>query len=88
VRSHDERNQILQVTHTYSHVWLKYHVLYQMARRVRYLAEPQQWVPFAAIGSRVISPYLYPIEASVEKHMRRKLNFQSIELADPGRAEQ
>jgi hypothetical protein len=81
VRSHDERNEILMTTHTYAPIWIKYSPLYDMSRKVRYLANPEAWLPFSKLLDRVIKPYLYPIEKLVQQHLKIQLDLPPVEFS-------
>lgn len=67
VVSHETRNAVLRSTNRYLAIWRAYQPLYTLSRTVRYMAEPAQWVPHAAITSDVFRRYLYPVEQSVQR---------------------
>lgn len=69
VVSHNSRNETLATTARYSRIWLLYQPLYDLSRRIRYLANPLQWVPWDKLESEVFRRYLYPLERSVQKLM-------------------
>ncbi len=64
--SHDVRNTTLKQTNRYEHIWKHYYPLYDLSRKVRYLAAPAQWVKYQDIDKNVLRKYLYPIEKSVK----------------------
>src|SRR5687767_14320695 len=45
VINHEARNSVLMNTNRYANIWLKYQPLYDLSRKVRYLADPAKWVP-------------------------------------------
>jgi len=69
VVSHDVRNRTLMLTNRYSHIWKHYQPLYDLSRTVRYLANPEKWVPWGQVETHVVKRYLWPIEDSVQKLM-------------------
>ena len=69
VHSHDTRNATLKQTNRYEYIWKRYAPLYDLSRKVRYLASPSDWIQLRDIQPKVLRGYLYPIEASVKKLM-------------------
>lgn len=67
--SHDGRNATLKQTNRYEYIWRHYSPLYDLSRKVRYLADPSLWIQPGDIESHVLKRYLYPIESSVKKLM-------------------
>ena len=65
--SHDTRNTTLKQTNRYDYIWKQYSPLYDLSRKVRYLARPELWIQHQDVESKVLKKYLYPIESSVEK---------------------
>src|ERR1700683_2927239 len=59
--SHKTRNDVLIRTNRYDAIRRAYLPLYDLSRTVRYLAEPEKWVPLERIQKDVIARYLYPI---------------------------
>jgi hypothetical protein len=87
INSHDARNSALLNTNRYAFIKDKYLPLYDLSRRVRYLAEPAKWVPPDRIQTDVVHRYLSPIEQSVQKLMGQDLGLTAIQLnAVPPRA--
>jgi len=80
VTSHQQRNGVLVVTNRYQFIWRHYQPLYQLSQTVRYLADPAEWVPADQIQQQVVNRYLHPIEQSVERLMKRDLQFPPIKL--------
>jgi len=80
VNSHDSRNNVLMQTRRYQQIWKHYQPLHDLSRRIRYLAEPEKWVPVEQIPAQVLGRYLYPLENSVQKLMGAELNLQGIVL--------
>ena len=66
VYSHEARNTTLKQTNRYEYIWKHYYPLYDLSRKVRYLAAPAQWVKHQDIDKNVLRKYLYPIEKSVK----------------------
>lgn len=67
--NHDMRNTTLKQTNRYDYIWRHYGPLYDLSRKVRYLAAPSLWIQPRDIESKVLKRYLYPIESSVKKLM-------------------
>lgn len=57
-----------------------YHPLYDLSRKVRYTADPNQWIPPDQIDRLVIRGCLIPLEQSVERLLDRVLSLPPIEL--------
>ncbi len=66
VYSHDARNGTLKHTNRYAFIWKHYNPLYDLSRKVRYLAAPGLWIRYEDIEGKVLKKYLYPIEKSVQ----------------------
>ncbi|MGB7158802.1 MAG: hypothetical protein WBD40_12085 [Tepidisphaeraceae bacterium] len=84
VTSHDSRNRVLFETNRYLQIKRHYIPLYDLARTVRYLANPQVWVPYAQVETQVLRRHLYPLETSVQKLMGASLGFSEIHLSTGG----
>lgn len=63
--SHDSRNATLKQTNRYDKSWRHYAPLYDLSRKVRYLADPAIWIKAEDIDVQVLRRILYPIERSV-----------------------
>ena len=74
--SHDARNDTLKRVNRYQQIYRHYRPLYDLSRRVRYLAKPAEWLPAAEIETGIFGRYLYPLETSVAK-------LTSFDLAKP-----
>ncbi|MGI9012887.1 MAG: hypothetical protein ACR2GY_01395 [Phycisphaerales bacterium] len=81
--SHETRNRALMKTNRYAKLWDLYQPLHDLSRTIRYLADPQLWVAWDAIDKEVVRRYLYPIEKSVLKLMKKDLDLPKIQLAPP-----
>lgn len=62
--SHESRNLVLSKTNRYLKIRECYLPMYTLSRTIRYLANPQQWVPSEKIETHIFERYLYPIEQS------------------------
>lgn len=80
VTSHEARNRVVLETNRYLQVKRHYMPLYHLARTVRYLADPQVWVPLAEIEPNVLRRYLYPLEQSVQKLIGEDLKLEVLTL--------
>ncbi|HSV14458.1 MAG TPA: hypothetical protein VLI90_09370 [Tepidisphaeraceae bacterium] len=80
VTDHEARNRALKLTNRYEQINLKYEALYGLARTIRYFANPTKWVAPERIYKDVVVRYLYPIEASVQKHMGQDLGLGDVKL--------
>ena len=80
IHSHETRNDVLQRTNRYSKIYKLYHPLYQLARTVRYLANPAEWIKYTDVDDKVIQAYLYPIEKSAETLLKADLELSPIVL--------
>jgi len=84
VNSHDSRNEVLMNTRRYTRIWDAYQPLHDLSRRIRYLADPLQWITFEDIPKQVFRRYLYPIEESVYRLMAVPHTHVDIPLQKPG----
>lgn len=80
--NHDTRNSVLVHTNRYQHINRHFKPLYQLSRTVRYMVEPQNWVPRDQIKPQIFVRYLYPIEASVQKLTGRSMKLIDIPLRE------
>lgn len=80
IASHDARNEALKQVNRYKHIYQHYRPLYDLSRRVRYLADPVKWIPFEKIESHVMCGYLYPIENSVIRLANLELKLGPVAL--------
>lgn len=80
VTSHQGRNRVLFETNRYTQIRKHYIPLYDLARTVRYLADPQAWLPADQIAQNVIRRYLYPLERSVQKLTNQAPEFAPLQL--------
>ena len=81
VHSHDARNATLKLTNRYESIWRHYSPIYDLSRKVRYLAAPAAWIPHAEIESRILKKYLYPIEHAVFIFKRNVADFAASRFA-------
>lgn len=81
ITSHRERNDVLLRTNRFSRIWSAYHPLYNLSRTIRYMARPQDWVPWQSLEREVIGRYLTPIETSVQNLTGEPLELPRIKLA-------
>jgi hypothetical protein len=81
VTSHEGRNRVLFETNRYSQIRKHYMPLYDLARTVRYLADPRAWVPPDQIEKNVVNRYLYPLERSVQKLIGEQIELAPLSLA-------
>ena len=84
VTNHEGRNRTLAGTNRYEKVNESYQPLYNLSRVVRYLAQPQKWVPPHHIQRQVVERYVYPIERSVQKLIGRDLTLPPIRILTSG----
>ena len=84
VNSHESRNAVLFQTNRYAQIKRHYMPLFSLARTVRYMGNPQAWVPATRIEKDVIQRYLYPLEKSVQKLMNQDLGLSTIGVATEG----
>lgn len=68
---HKRRNVAVANSNRLEFIAKKYDPLYQLCRKVRYLAEPGLWVPLAEFDRQIVRGYLYPIEQSAFRLLRR-----------------
>ena len=76
VTSHEGRNGALMRTNRYDKIFRAYHPLYNLSQTVRYLAEPQKWIPPHEVSETVLAKHLYPIEQSVQKLAKLNLDLE------------
>jgi hypothetical protein len=81
VSNHEGRFKAMAALNRLLRVRTLYHPLYDLCRKVRYVADPNQWIPAAEIDAQVIRRYLLPLEKSVEKLLGRNLALSPIALA-------
>lgn len=77
---HASRNGILSETNSYSKIWGHYRPLYSLSREIRYMANPQTWLPADQISGQIIKRYVYPPEKSVLGMIAVDLNLPPIEI--------
>jgi len=80
VTSHHARNDVLMRTNKYSQIWKHYQPLYDLSRTVRYLAKPQQWVPYDQVEPQVLRRLLYPLEQAVQRQLNETVDLPAIVL--------
>jgi uncharacterized membrane protein YecN with MAPEG domain len=80
--SHETRNDTLKQVNRYRFIYIAYRPLYDLSRRVRYLANPTDWVPSALIEKQVLAKNLYPIEQSVTRLTGLNLNSAAVRLRE------
>jgi len=78
--SHQKRNEMIANVRKLEFIAERYDVLYQLARKVRYLADPAKWVPLADVEQKVLRAYLYPIEHSAYKLLNLQETHTLIKL--------
>ncbi len=76
--SHSTRNGVLAKTNRYKAIYRSYHTLYDLSRTVRYLAEPNMWIPLDQIEVNVLERCFYKIEKSVKKLLKIDLELGKI----------
>jgi hypothetical protein len=81
VHSHETRNCVLTGTNRYMVIWRTYQPLHDLSRKIRYMADPQEWVPPSLIDKQVLRRYLYPIEKSVKNLMPVPIDLPEIVIA-------
>ena len=81
VNSHGTRNFTLAQTNRYANVWKCYRPLHDLSRKVRYLADPSEWVPLENIERDIFKRYFYPLERSVVRLLKQNVEFPPIVLA-------
>jgi len=80
VHSHESRNNVLNRTRRYEKIWDHYQPLYDLSRRIRYLASPRDWIRADDIPGKVFSRFLFPIENSAHGLMGLEHTAPSIAL--------
>jgi hypothetical protein len=80
ITDHTSRNATLSHTNRYSKIWKLYHPLFGLSRTVRYLANPKKWVPWPEVEFQIFRRYLYPIEKSVLKLMKKDDSLPPISM--------
>ena len=80
VVNHESRNRTLRNTNRYQKLHQHYQPLYILSRTVRYMAQPQQWLPQDQIEQNVLLRNLYPIEQSAQKLLKRDLALTPVSL--------
>ena len=80
VNSHQSRNETLRRVTRYDKIERSYLPLYNLARTVRYSADPNRWIPVEQIRGKVIVRHLYPIETSVQKLIGLDLSLEAIDV--------
>ena len=83
VNSHETRNKVLIRTNRYQKIWDHYQPLHDLCRRIRYLAQPNQWITLDDIPTQVFGEFLYPIEKSVHGLMGITHNLDRIKIQVP-----
>jgi hypothetical protein len=78
--SHEFRNGVLYRTNRYAEIRKSYGPMYNLARDIRYLADPKSWLPPEKIQAEVVMRHLYPIEKSVQKLTGKDLALPLITL--------
>ena len=71
VQSHGGRNDVLHRTNRYQAIKRAYLPLYDLSKRVRYLADWSTWVTMDQVETQIVKRYVYPIERSVFHLMGR-----------------
>lgn len=77
---HKSRNRAIANSNRLAFIAKLYDPLYQLPRKVRYMAAPLEWVPFDRIGPIVLGRYLYPIEKSAFRLLGRPEIHELIDL--------
>lgn len=77
---HKTRNNALANSNRLQFIAKTYDPLYQLCRKVRYMADPLGWIPFSEVDARIIRGHLYPIEKSAFRLLRRDEVLPEIEL--------
>lgn len=85
-KNHEHRNNSLAAIRQLDLIAEKFEPLYAIARRVRYFANPTEWIKVERMQPEVFGRYLHPIEKSVfETVLKRPYIHRPIVLATPGR---
>lgn len=79
--NHETRFTAIAGIHKMQKIGLLYQPLYDLSRKVRYIADPNSWIKPDLIESQVIRARLFPLEQSVEKLIGVKLDLPNIDLA-------
>lgn len=80
VCNHEGRFDALKQHNSFSKIRRYYHTMYDLCRKARYTANPQDWVPFDRLESDVAKGLLYPIETSVGTIIGSQLATQPIDF--------
>jgi hypothetical protein len=86
VCNHDQRFEAIAGLNRMLKVGTLYHPLYDLCRKVRYTADPNQWIPPAELERQVIRRYLLPLEQSIEGLIGKTLGLPTIKLSQPAAA--
>lgn len=81
VWNHETRFTAIAGVHKMQKIGLLYQPLYDLSRKVRYIADPNAWIKPERIESQVIRGRLFPLEQSVEKLIGAKIDLPKIDLA-------
>lgn len=81
VCNHETRFKAIASTNRMKKIGLLYHPLYNLSRTVRYTADPNLWIPAAAIEKQIIRQYLLPIETSVVNLMSRSISLPPLNMS-------
>ena len=71
VQWHGGRNDVLHRTNRYQAIRRAYLPLYDLSKRVRYLADPAAWVTIDQVEQQIVKRYIYPTERSAFHLMGR-----------------
>jgi hypothetical protein len=79
--NHDTRFAALGNINRFKRVRELYHVVYDLCRKVRYTAKPNEWIPPGKIDALVLRAYLLPIEQSIENLTGLKMQMPIPDLS-------
>jgi len=78
--NHDKRFKAIASLNRLSKLGRNYHTLYDLSRKVRYMADPNLWIPPNQIDKAVVRGLLLPLENSAATVLGRDLTLPELDL--------